>query len=62
MASKTIVELTDDLDGRSIEPGTGQTIAFSIRGQAYEIDLSDKNSAMFERAVGKFVAAARKVP
>lgn len=62
MASRTIVQLVDDLDGRSIEAGTGQTIAFSIRGQSYEIDLSEKNSAAFDRAVGKFVAAARKVP
>ena len=39
MASRTIVEMTDDVDGKP----TPETVKFTHDGRDYEIDLSDKN-------------------
>lgn len=61
MAQRTIVQLTDDLDGRAIPDGKGETIRFSLDQTDYEIDLNDKNSQALRDAIGKYVAAARRV-
>jgi hypothetical protein len=57
MATKTIVQLTDDLDGSKAE----KTVSFSLDGVTYEIDLSKKNAADLEKAFSKYVTAARRV-
>ena len=59
MAKRTIttIELTDDVDGGKAE----RTVAFGFDGANYEIDLSKKNAAAFERALRPYVDAARKV-
>lgn len=61
MASKTVVHLIDDLDGRDIEDGQGRTIEFSYDGTSYSIDLSEKNAAAFDKAVAKYIEAATKL-
>lgn len=53
----TTVELTDDLDGGKAD----QTLTFAIQGILYEMDLSKKNAAAFEKVLAPYVAAARKV-
>jgi nucleoid-associated protein Lsr2 len=49
------VELVDDLDGSA----ASETIAFSIDGKAYEIDLSKRNAAAMRRAFKKYADAGR---
>jgi hypothetical protein len=61
VAQRTIVQLTDDLDGKAIADGKGETVAFAIDGTDYEIDLGDKNAKGMRDALAKYVAAARKV-
>ena len=56
MAQKVQVLLSDDLDGSDAT----QTVKFGWLGAEYEIDLNDKNYASFEKAIGKYLAAARK--
>jgi hypothetical protein len=56
MAQKVSVVLVDDLD----ESVATETVAFSLDGQSYEIDLNDKNAAQLRDALSKYVAAARK--
>jgi len=56
MAQQIVVKLVDDLDGGMAD----ETLRFSYRGSDYEIDLSKKNAAAFDKAVEKFVAKARK--
>jgi uncharacterized protein (DUF2252 family) len=57
MAKRTVVELTDDMDG---SPAT-RTIEFTIDGVQRSLDLNDKNAAKFEKAVAPFIEAARTV-
>ena len=60
MAQRTIVQLTDDLDGEPIPNGQGETIRFSLDRTDYEIDLTDKNAKALRDAMSKFVASARR--
>jgi hypothetical protein len=59
MAQKvvTVVTMTDDLDGGKAD----QTVRFAWDGVNYEIDLSKKNAAAFQRALKPYVDAARRV-
>ena len=61
MAQRTIVQLTDDLDGKPIADGQGETVRFGLDRQDYEIDLADKNARAMRDAMSKYVAAARRV-
>ena len=61
MAQKTITHLVDDLDGKDIKEGGGQTVSFGLDGRSYEIDLSNKNADALRKAVSRYVDAARKV-
>ena len=60
MAQRTVVELTDDLDGKPIPAGKGETIRFSLDRQDYEIDLTDKNAKALREVFGRYVSAARR--
>jgi len=57
MAQKTIVTLTDDIDGSD----ANRTVTFSLDGTSYEIDLSDTNVENLTTALEPFINAARKV-
>ncbi len=52
----TTTEFIDDLDGAKAEG----TVSFSFDGRHYEIDLSKKNRAAFEKTLKPYVDAARK--
>ena len=56
MASKTTVELIDDVDGKP----AAETVAFGLDGVTYEIDLSEKNARALRKAVEDYVASARR--
>jgi Lsr2 len=60
MAQRTIVQFTDDLDGKPIPDGKGETIRFSLDRTDYEIDLADKNAKALRDTLAKYVTAARR--
>lgn len=59
MSKKTTVTeiLLDDIDGSAGE----RTYAFTWAGAAYEIELSRKNAATFEKTMKPYLEAARRV-
>lgn len=57
MAQKTIVQLTDDIDGTEAT----ETLTFALDGVSYEIDLNDKNAAKLRKSFDSYVGAARRV-
>jgi len=61
VAERVVRQLIDDIDGSEISDGGGERIEFSVRGTAYQIDLSTANAAKFDKALAPFVAAAMKV-
>lgn len=57
MAQRTQVLYVDDIDGSEAEG----TVRFGFGGTEYEIDLNKKHSDELAKALGPFIAAARKV-
>lgn len=57
MASETITQLIDDLDGGPAD----RTVRFSLDGQVYELELSARNIAALEEILRPYLAAARSV-
>ena len=58
MATTTRVEMTDDLDGTSLDVST---VTFAFEGVSYEIDLSEANHAKLTKALRPYVNSARPV-
>jgi nucleoid-associated protein Lsr2 len=56
MAQITEVRLVDDLDGGE----AAESVAFSIDGKSYEIDLNEKHAAALRDAFAPFVGSARR--
>ena len=61
MARQIVVEHLDDIDGTPISEGKGETIAFSVNGIDYEIDLSAKNAKEFYKKLDHYIDHAAKV-
>ena len=59
MARKIIVTLVDDLTGEAAE--NISTVEFALDGRAYELDLTDENSAKLHDALAPYVTTARKL-
>jgi hypothetical protein len=56
MAQITEIRLLDDLDGGE----AAESVAFSLDGKSYEIDLSEKHAAALRDAFAPFVGSARR--
>jgi hypothetical protein len=61
MARQIVVEHVDDIDGTPIAEGKGETIAFSVNGIDYEIDLSAKNAKEFHKKLDHYIDHATRV-
>jgi hypothetical protein len=56
VASRTIVEVTDDLDGSKAD----ETIQFTIDGTSFEIDLSTAHAKDLRNVLEPYMRAGRK--
>ena len=56
MASKTVVELFDDLDGGRAD----ETVRFALDGVEYEIDLSTKHAAKLRDMLAVYIGHAHR--
>jgi hypothetical protein len=56
MATKTVTELVDDLDGKPAD----ETVSFGLDGVQYEIDLSAENAEALREALAPYQEAARR--
>lgn len=56
----SIIQTMDDLDGTMVEHERGP-LTFTVRGNSYEIDLNEVNEEKFNKAIARFVKAAREV-
>jgi len=60
VAQKTVVTIIDDIDGTELD-GDARTVAFSVDGTDYEIDLGAKNAEKLNDALAEFIGHARRV-
>lgn len=61
MAQKRITTLTDDLTGRELAAGSGETVHFAIDGTSYELDVGTKSAERFRSILAPYVAAGRRL-
>lgn len=61
MAQRTRVELVDDIDGKTLKDGAGETVSFALDGSTYEIDLSKRNADKFRDVFQDYIASGRRV-
>jgi hypothetical protein len=57
MARKTVITMTDDLDGAE----GAETVMFGLDGHACEIDLTSEHAAQLRQRLAAYAAAGRKV-
>ena len=57
MSKRTLIHLTDDLDGSTAT----ETIEFGVDGVEYVIDLNAKNAKKLRGVLETYAASARKV-
>ena len=56
MATKTVTELLDDIDGKPAD----ETVSFGLDGVQYEIDLATDNAEALREALSPWAEAARR--
>ncbi|WP_018771429.1 histone-like nucleoid-structuring protein Lsr2 [Arthrobacter sp. 162MFSha1.1] len=56
MATRTVIELIDDLDGSEAT----ETLRFALDGTDYEIDLAGENAEALRGLLTRYAQAARK--
>lgn len=61
MAQRVHTILISDLTGKDIADGAGETVSFTVREVAYELDLTSKEAAQLDKDLAKYVNAARRV-
>ena len=61
MVRRVQILLTDDLDGRKIPAGKGETVSFALDGKLYEIDLRTRHAAALRAALRLYVEAGRPI-
>lgn len=57
MAQKTVISLTDDIDGSEAT----ETVVFGLDGATYEIDLNDVHAEDLREVLAPFISVARQV-
>lgn len=57
MAQRTIISLTDDIDGSE----ASETVVFGLDGATYEIDLNEAHAEDLREVLAPFVSVARRV-
>ena len=57
MAQRVQIQYVDDLDGSEAK----ETVAFTVDGVSYEIDLSEQNAESFRDALRAYTDKARRV-
>lgn len=61
MAQSTRTILIDDITGKEIEDGSGESIEFSVNGTSYTIDLDSKGAAKFHSTLQFYVEHATRL-
>lgn len=62
MARREITQYFDDLDNSPLTDNEVNSIRFSVDGNHYILDLSEKNAAAFRSAMEPWITAAHPAP
>lgn len=60
MARREVVEYTSDLSGETLDAEGSHTVAFSLDGSEYEVDLTADEQSHLRDALSRYIAKATK--
>lgn len=61
MAQRTVSVLIDDITGKELANGEGETVSFALDGNQYEIDIDHKTADKLRAALVAYINAGRRV-
>ena len=61
MAQRNVTTLIDDLTGKELAHGTGETVNFSLDGVRYELDLNSRGAQRLRSAFAPYIKAGRRI-
>ncbi len=61
MAQRNVTTLIDDLTGKELADGTGETVNFSLDGVRYELDVNSRGAQRLRSAFAPYVKAGRRI-
>jgi hypothetical protein len=61
MTTRQVVTLIDDLTGKELPAGGGETVDFSLDGSRYVIDVDSKGAQRLRATLAPYVKAARTI-
>jgi nucleoid-associated protein Lsr2 len=62
VAKRNVTTLIDDLTGKELADGTGETVNFSLDGVRYELDVTNRAAQRLRSALAPYVKAGRRIP
>jgi hypothetical protein len=60
VAHKTVVQIVDDFDGKSLDSANAETVRVTLEGASYELDLSHANAQKLRDDFGKWLDRGRR--
>ncbi len=61
MAQRTVTVLIDDITGKELADGEGETVSFALDGNQYELDVDHKAAERLRAAMAAYIKAGRRV-
>jgi hypothetical protein len=61
VAQKNVTIIIDDLTGKQLADGAGETVSFSLDGVRYELDVDTKSAGKLRSVLAPYVRAGRRL-
>jgi nucleoid-associated protein Lsr2 len=61
VAQRNVTTYIDDLTGKELADGTGETVTFSLDGVLYELDVNSRGAQKLRSALAPYVKAGRRI-
>ena len=61
MAQKNVTILIDDITGKELPAGAGETVSFSLDGVRYELDIDVKSAGKLRAVLAPYIEAGRRL-
>jgi hypothetical protein len=61
VAKRNVTTLIDDLTGKELADGTGETVNFSLDGVRYELDVNSRGAQRLRSVFAPYVKAGRRI-
>ena len=61
MAQKNVTIIIDDMTGKELADGAGETVSFSLDGVRYELDVDTKSAGRLRSVLAPYIKAGRRL-